>query len=152
MEFIFTVEGLRKLHGQRVILDGITLAFLPGAKIGVIGSNGSGKSTLLRILAGEDKAYEGSARPADGIRIGYLPQEPRLDPGKDVRGNLEEAVAPTRALLAKHDELNARTRCRRCSTSWGACSPRSRRATHGNSTASWRRRCTRSSCRRPTRA
>jgi ATPase subunit of ABC transporter with duplicated ATPase domains len=106
MEFIYTIEGLRKTYGQRVLLDGINLSFLTGAKIGVIGSNGSGKSTFLRILAGDDKVFEGTVRPAEGIRIGYVPQEPQLDPTKDVRGNLEEAVASTRALLTRHDELN----------------------------------------------
>src|SRR5262249_56213674 len=84
------------------------LAFYPGAKIGVIGGNGSGKSTLLRIMAGLDKDFIGTARPASGISIGYVPQEPQLDPSLDVRGNVELAVAPLRAHLARFDEINAR--------------------------------------------
>src|SRR5262249_19228440 len=84
------------------------LAFYPGAKIGVIGGNGSGKSTLLRIMAGLDKDFIGTARPAAGISIGFLPQEPQLDPSLDVRGNVELAVAPIRAHLARFDEINAR--------------------------------------------
>jgi ATP-binding cassette ChvD family protein len=93
---------------KREILKGIWLSFLPGAKIGVIGANGSGKSTLLGIMAGVDRDFLGEAWPADGIRIGYLPQEPRLDAAKDVRGNVEEGVAGIRALLTRFDEINAR--------------------------------------------
>ena len=96
------MKDLRKVvPPKREILRGIWLSFYHGAKIGVLGANGAGKSTLLRIMAGVDHDFMGDARPADGIRIGYLPQEPRLDPGKDVRGNLEEGVAATRALLAE---------------------------------------------------
>ncbi len=104
-EYIFTMRDLRKVvPPSREILKGIHLAFYPGAKIGVIGANGSGKSTLLRIMAGVDHDFLGDARPLPGIRIGYLPQEPVLDPAKDVRGNVEEGLRDVRALL---DEFNA---------------------------------------------
>src|SRR4029453_8927708 len=104
-QYIFTIEQLSKAYGKREVLKNIWLAFYPGAKIGVIGSNGAGKSTLLRVMALEEKDFLGSARPADGISIGHVPQEPRLTPGKTVRDNIEEAVAPTRALLQKQEEL-----------------------------------------------
>jgi ATP-binding cassette ChvD family protein len=107
-QYIFTIENLSKAYGKREVLKNIWLAFYPGAKIGVIGSNGAGKSTLLRVMALAEKDFLGSARPADGITIGFVPQEPRLDETKDVRGNLEEAVAPTRALLQRHEELSAK--------------------------------------------
>ena len=106
-QYIFTMQNLRKVvPPQREILRGIWLSFLPGAKIGVLGLNGAGKSTLLKIMAGLDKDFAGEAHPADGIRIGFLPQDPRLDPGKDVLGNVEEGVAKTRAFLKRFDELN----------------------------------------------
>jgi ATP-binding cassette ChvD family protein len=106
-QYIFTMVDLRKVvPPQREILRGIWLSFLPGAKIGVLGANGAGKSTLLRIMAGVDKDFAGEAFPAEGTRIGFLSQDPRLDPSKDVLGNVEEAVAATRALLARFDELN----------------------------------------------
>jgi ATP-binding cassette ChvD family protein len=92
---------------KRVILRDISLSFFPGAKIGVLGLNGSGKSTLLRIMAGVDKEFEGEARPQPGIKIGFLPQEPQLDPGKDVRGNVEMAVGEIKAALTRLDEVYA---------------------------------------------
>jgi ATP-binding cassette ChvD family protein len=108
-EFVFTLQDLRKVvPPDRVILDGITLAFLPGAKIGVLGANGAGKSTLLRIMAGVDRDFLGEARPADGLRIGFLPQEPELDPEKRVLGVVEEGVAELRALLSRFEALSAR--------------------------------------------
>src|SRR6185369_9344780 len=108
-QFIFTMKDLRKIvPPKREILKGIWLSFYPGAKIGVLGSNGAGKSTLLRIMAGVDQDFLGEARPADGIKIGYLPQEPRLDPAKDVRGNVEEGVGEVRGLLTRFDVINAR--------------------------------------------
>src|SRR5690606_2645375 len=108
-EYIFTMRDLRKVvPPQREILKGIYLSFYPGAKIGVIGSNGSGKSTLLRIMAGVDTDFLGEAKPLAGTRIGYLPQEPELDPTKDVRGNVEEAVAEIRALLTQFEEISAK--------------------------------------------
>jgi ATP-binding cassette ChvD family protein len=97
---------LGKAYNKREVLKNITLAFLPGAKIGVLGSNGAGKSTLLRIMALQDTDFVGSARAADNLTVGYVPQEPRLDESKDVRGTVEEAVAGTRALLTRHDELS----------------------------------------------
>jgi sulfate-transporting ATPase len=108
-EFVYTMQDLRKVvPPDRVILDGITLAFFPGAKIGVLGANGAGKSSLLRIMAGIDKDFLGEAKPADGLRVGFLPQEPQLDPKKDVLGNVEEGVAPIRALLRRFEEISAR--------------------------------------------
>ena len=108
-QYVFSLERLTKtFSGGRTILQDVTLAFFPGAKIGVVGGNGSGKSTLLRILAGEDREFDGEARPAAGIRIGYLPQEPRLDETKTVLGNLEEGVSEARALLRRHEEIGKR--------------------------------------------
>jgi ATP-binding cassette ChvD family protein len=108
-EFVFTMQDVRKVVStDRVILDGITLAFLPGAKIGVIGSNGAGKSSLLRIMAGVDTDFTGEARPTPGVRVGWLPQEPDLDPQKNVLGNVEEGVAATRDLLHRFEEISAR--------------------------------------------
>src|SRR5437867_11743039 len=106
--YIFTIEGLTKAYGKKEVLKNIWLAFYPGAKIGVIGNNGAGKSTLLRIMALEDKDFIGSARPADRITIGFVPQEARLDESKDVRSIVEEAVASTRALLQNHEEISAK--------------------------------------------
>src|SRR3954468_24198898 len=107
-QYIFTIENLSKAYAKKDVLKGIWLSFYPGAKIGVIGGNGSGKSTLLKIMAGVEKDFLGTARPAPGTRIGYLPQEPTLDTTLDVRGNVELAVAPTRALLNRFDAINAR--------------------------------------------
>ncbi len=108
-DFVFTMHDLRKVVApDRVILDGITLSFLPGAKIGVLGPNGSGKSSLLRIMAGVDKDFLGEARPHPALRIGFLPQEPQLDPTKDVLGNVEEGVAEMRDLLRRFEEVSAK--------------------------------------------
>src|SRR5688572_31991990 len=107
--FIYVMKDLRKVvPPNREILKGIWLSFYPGAKIGVVGPNGSGKSSLLRIMAGVDRDFNGEAWPAAGVRIGYLPQEPQLDPALDVRGNVEEAVRHTRDLLRRFDEVNAK--------------------------------------------
>jgi ATP-binding cassette ChvD family protein len=107
MQYIYTMKGLGKVHPpDAVVLKDIWLSFLPGAKIGVLGLNGAGKSTLLKIMAGEDHEFIGEAFPADGITVGFLPQEPRLDPTKDVKGNVEEGVAEIKALLDRYDELN----------------------------------------------
>ena len=108
-QYIFTMQNLRKVvPPQREILKGIWLSFLPGAKIGVIGSNGAGKSTLLRIMAGVDHEFQGEARPADGIRVGYLPQEPQLDPSKNVFENVAIAVKDRLDLLKRFEELSMR--------------------------------------------
>jgi ATP-binding cassette ChvD family protein len=108
-QFVFTMQDLKKVvPPDRVILEGITLAFLPGAKIGVLGANGAGKSSLLSVMAGLDDDYLGEAKPAAGIRVGHLPQEPALDASKDVRGNVEEAVADVRGLLQRFEELSAK--------------------------------------------
>jgi ATP-binding cassette ChvD family protein len=104
--YVYSLERLRKVHDRKEVLKGITLAFLPGAKIGVIGRNGAGKSTLLRIMAGQDTEYEGTARAADGLVVGYVPQEPVLDPSKTVKETVDEAVAPIRALLERQDRIN----------------------------------------------
>ena len=106
-QYTYVIKDLRKLvPPKREILKGIWLSFYPGAKIGVLGNNGAGKSTLLRIMAGIDKEFLGEAWPAPGLRIGYLPQEPQLDPTKDVKGNVDEGVAETRALLARFEEVS----------------------------------------------
>ena len=108
-EYVFTMRDLRKVvPPSREILKGIHLAFYPGAKIGVLGANGAGKSSLLKIMAGVDKDFLGDARPLPGTRIGYLSQEPQLDPAKDVRGNVEEAVAEQRGMLRQFEEISAK--------------------------------------------
>jgi len=107
-QFIFTMRDLQRFYPpDRQVLRGITLSFLPGAKIGVIGANGSGKSTLLRIMAGQDDGFTGQARLTPGYSVGYLPQEPVLDPAKDVAGNVADGVAEAVALLARFDEVCA---------------------------------------------
>ena len=107
-QYIYTMNGVGKVVPPNTeILKDISLNFFPGAKIGVLGYNGAGKSTLLRIMAGVDTDFIGEARPQKGIRIGYLPQEPQLDPDKDVRGNVEEGVAETKALLDRFNEVSA---------------------------------------------
>jgi len=108
-EFVYTMYKLRKaISADRVLLDDVTLAFLPGAKIGVLGPNGSGKSTLLRIMAGVDTEFTGEARAMPGVRVGFLPQEPQLDAQKTVLGNVEEGVAETRALLNEFEAVSAK--------------------------------------------
>ncbi len=107
-QYIFTIENLSKAYGKKDVLKNIWLSFYPGAKIGVIGGNGSGKSTLLRIMARIDTDFIGTARAVPGTTIGYVPQEPTLDPTLDVRGNVELAVKETRALLSRFDQINAR--------------------------------------------
>ena len=108
-EYIFTMRDLRKVvPPSREILKGIHLSFFPGAKIGVLGANGAGKSSLLRIMAGVDKDFLGEARPLPGTRIGYLPQEPQLDPAKDVRGNVMDGVREQQQMLDQFNEISAK--------------------------------------------
>src|SRR5262249_36442920 len=105
-QFVYHMQGLTKTYpGNRKVLENINLSFYPDAKIGVLGPNGSGKSTLLRIMAGLDKEFAGEAWAAEGPRVGFLPQEPQLDPAKSVRENVMEGVAPQRAVLARYNDL-----------------------------------------------
>src|SRR5271170_6800579 len=105
-QYIYQISGLSKKINQREILKDIWLAFYPGAKIGVLGRNGSGKSTLLRIMAGIDREFaDGDAKLTSGFTAGYLPQEPQLDPDKNVWENVQEAVEPTRQILHRFDEI-----------------------------------------------
>ena len=107
-QYVFTMVRLTRVHPpDRTVLDDVTLAFLPGAKIGVLGPNGAGKSTLLRIMAGVDQDYRGEARLAPGASVGLLEQEPQLDESKDVRGNVEDGVRELRSLLDRFAELSA---------------------------------------------
>ncbi|MHB1923276.1 MAG: energy-dependent translational throttle protein EttA [Acidimicrobiales bacterium] len=108
-QFIYTMRALRRFYPpDREVLQGINLSFYPGAKIGVIGANGSGKSSLLRIMAGEDDGYDGEARLTPGFSVGYLPQEPKLDPAKDVLGNVTEGVGEAKKLLDRFEEIGSR--------------------------------------------
>jgi ATP-binding cassette ChvD family protein len=108
-QYVYVMRRLTKIFpGGKKVLEDITLAFLPGAKIGVLGVNGAGKSTLLRVMAGLDHDFSGEAWAADGARVGFLPQEPELDPAKDVLGNVMEGVAATKALLDRFDEVSAK--------------------------------------------
>ncbi len=104
-QYIYTLEKARKAHGDKVVLDDVTLSFLPGAKIGVVGPNGAGKSSLLRIMAGQDRPSNGEARLMPGYTVGMLAQEPALNESKDVLGNIEEAVRETKARLARFNEI-----------------------------------------------
>ncbi|MDQ3579254.1 MAG: ATP-binding cassette domain-containing protein, partial [Actinomycetota bacterium] len=104
-EFIYTMRKVRKAHGDKVILDDVTLAFLPGAKIGVVGPNGAGKSSVLRIMAGLDQPNNGDAFLAPGATVGILEQEPALNEAKTVLGNVEEGVAEIKAQLDRFNEI-----------------------------------------------
>lgn len=104
-QYIYTMHGLVKVINNEKILDGIYLSFYPGAKIGVVGENGSGKSTLLRIMAGIDQDFIGHSEPAKGIKVGYVPQEPHLDPTKNVRENVEMAFSEIKSLLDEYDRI-----------------------------------------------
>src|SRR5215208_6154234 len=107
-QYIFTMYKLSRVHPpDKRVLEDISLSFLPGAKIGVLGANGAGKSTLLRIMAGQDSDYRGEAQLAPGASVGLLEQEPQLDPAKDVRGNVEDGVGELREMLDRFNELAA---------------------------------------------
>src|SRR5690242_15721655 len=108
-QYIYVMKGLGKTYpGGREVLKNIWLSFLPGAKIGVLGPNGAGKSTLLRVMAGIEKDVSGEAWSAEGVRVGYLPQEPELDPKKDVAGNVAEGLGEVKALLERFEAVSAR--------------------------------------------
>ena len=107
-QFIFQITDLTKKFGQRELLKNINLAFYPGAKIGLLGRNGAGKSTLMKIMAGIDKEYEGEARLAEGFTVGYLEQEPELNPDKTVFENVMDGVDQARTVLKRYEEINAR--------------------------------------------
>src|SRR5256885_7623657 len=105
-QFIYHMQGLSKAYaGGKKVLENIHLSFYPEAKIGVLGPNGSGKSTLLKIMAGTEKEFSGEAWLADGATVGFLPQEPQLDPSQDVRGNVMEGLAAKQAILDRYNEL-----------------------------------------------
>ena len=146
-QYVYTMQGVSKLvPPKRVILENINLSFFPGAKIGVLGLNGAGKSSLLRIMAGEDREIEGEARPQKDIRVGYLPQEPRLDPELTVRGNVERGLGEVMALLNEFKRNlrevragNERRRNERVARTPGrAASAPSTPPTAGTSTAPWK--------------
>ncbi len=149
-QFVYVMKGLSKTYpGGKQVLKDIWLSFYPGAKIGIVGVNGSGKSTLMRIMAGQDKEFTGEAWSADGVRMGYLPQEPQLDASKDVLGNVMEGVAKKRRCST------ATTRSLRITptkppTRWRSCRTRSRRRACGISTARSRWRWTRCAVPIPT--
>src|SRR2546423_3990547 len=103
---IYTINELRRRFGDREVLKGLTFSLYPGDRIGVIGVNGSGKSTLMRILAGEDKDFEGVCIPSKDLTVGIVGQEPQLDPNKTVLANIQEGVAHVHALLERYDEIN----------------------------------------------
>jgi ATPase subunit of ABC transporter with duplicated ATPase domains len=106
-QYIYVMKGLTKIYpGGRKVLENVWLSFLPGAKIGVLGHNGAGKSTLLRMMAGIDKDFSGEAWAAEGATVGFLPQEPQLDPAKDVLGNVMEGVGATAALLKEFEDVS----------------------------------------------
>jgi len=107
-QYIYQMSDMTKKHGQKAVLENIWLSFYPGAKIGVLGRNGAGKSTLLKIMAGIDTEFDGEARLTDGFTVGYLPQEPQLDPEKNVWDNVQDAVAARRDLLTRYNELSAK--------------------------------------------
>ena len=155
-EFIYVLDKARKAHGDKVILDDVTLAFLPGAKIGVVGPNGMGKSTLLKIMAGLEDVSNGEARLTPGFTVGLLQQEPPLDDDKTVRENVEQAFAETLAQVARFNEIGAEMpsptpTSTRSWTRWASCKTPSTRRTAGTSTRSSRRRWTRCNAPTPTR-
>ena len=107
-EYVFTISDLKKSYGAKTILENIHLSFYHGTKIGIVGENGSGKSTLLKIMAGEDKEFDGKAEPLKGIRVGFISQEPQLDMAKTVRENVEDAFSDIKNLLNEFNEISAK--------------------------------------------
>ena len=107
---VFSMENVSKTYGGKPVLEDISLSFYLGAKIGIVGENGAGESTLLRIMAGEDKDFTGDAMLTKGMRVVHVPQEPRLDPTKNVRENLEESVRHIKDLVTRYEEVSARLR------------------------------------------
>ena len=151
-QYVYTMYKLSRVHPpDKEVLKDISLSFLPGAKIGVLGLNGAGKSSLLRIMAGVDTEFRGEARLAPGATVGLLEQEPQLDESKDVRGNVEEGVAETRALLDRFNELAANYSDETADefAAPAGADRRGRRA--GTSTRCSTPRWTRCACRRPMR-
>lgn len=110
-QYVYVMNGLSKSFDNKKILENVTLSFLPGAKIGVLGPNGAGKSTLLKIMGGVDKDFTGEAWAADGVRVGYLEQEPQLDESKTVEENVMEALAETKAMVERFNAIDLLT-CR----------------------------------------
>lgn len=106
-KYIFTMLGLNKFYGTRQVLKDINLCFFPGAKIGIVGANGAGKSTVLRIMAGIDKEFRGQAELTKGYKVGFVPQEPKLEEGKTVRQNIEAAFADTLAMIKEYEDISA---------------------------------------------
>src|SRR4051794_22414153 len=104
-EFIYTMRKARKAHGDKVILDDVTLAFYPGAKIGVLGPNGAGKSSVLKIMAGRDQPSNGDAQLTAGYSVGILEQEPQLDESKDVLGNVQDGMGEIKAKVDRFNEI-----------------------------------------------
>ncbi|HYD99386.1 MAG TPA: ATP-binding cassette domain-containing protein, partial [Alphaproteobacteria bacterium] len=106
-QYIYVMKGLNKAYtGGKKVLDNVWLSFLPGAKIGILGPNGAGKSTLMKIMAGMDTDYSGEAWAAEGVTVGYLSQEPQLDPNKTVLENIQEGMAATHGLLKRFEEVS----------------------------------------------
>ena len=150
-QYVYHMHKLSKTYpGGKQVLKDISLSFLPGAKIGVVGLNGSGKSTLLKIMAGDVDDFIGEAWAADGIKVGYLPQEPELDPHKDVLGNAMEGVAEKKALIDRYNEIAANYSDETADEMAASCRTRSTRRTCGTSTRRSSRRSTRCAARRAT--
>src|SRR3954462_413333 len=158
-QYIYVMKGLSKTYpGGRQVLNDIWLSFLPGAKIGVLGLNGAGKSTLLRIMAGQERDFSGEAWAAEGASVGFLPQEPALDPSKDVAGNVMEGLAETKALLDRFEAVSARfsedlspEEMDALIAEQGELQEKIDQPTPGSSTAPSRSRWTRCAARRATR-